>query len=152
MTAQDARSSAIQYPECGSHVLPKVHICYLDHMLFRNANHSAMQPVLRETVGFLAKENEEAIWVLWDKSVQSLPNEKTTLESGLVLLKNCIVSLKIVGNVNNDKADVGQETVEKRRKHTDEDLNFQTAIVKGECALLPKKRKTHKKGESRQHD
>jgi hypothetical protein len=56
-----------------------------------------MQPVLRETVGFLAKENEQAIWILWDKSVKLLPSEKTTLESGLVLLKSNIVSLKVIG-------------------------------------------------------
>lgn len=61
-----------------------------------------MAPVLRETVGFLAKENDQAIWVLWDTSMKPQLSEKTTLESGLVILKSTIVSLKRLGQSSTD--------------------------------------------------
>jgi len=83
-------------------IFPVVQVFYFDHLLFKNTNHLVMAPVLRETVGFLAKENDQAIWVLWDTSMKPQLSEKTTLESGLVILKSTIVSLKRLGQSSTD--------------------------------------------------
>ena len=74
---------------------PLVYLLYRDHILFRNSKHRLYQPVLRETVGWLVKENGKAVWILWDRSVTKLPQQKDPQpESGLVLLKNCILEMK----------------------------------------------------------
>jgi hypothetical protein len=75
-----------------------VHIRYRDHVLFRNGDPSLFQPSIRECVGWIVKEDHEAVWVLWDKSVNKLPHERTKLsESGLVILKSEILELKKLG-------------------------------------------------------
>jgi hypothetical protein len=72
-----------------------VYLRYIDHVLFRNTNPCLLQPALRETVGWLFKENEQAVWILWDRSVKPLPHERTPAkESGLVLLKSDIVEMR----------------------------------------------------------
>jgi len=75
-----------------------VYVRYRDHVLFRNANSSLYQPAIRECVGWIAKENDEAIWILWDRSVSKLPHERIQLEeSGLVILKSEILEMKKLG-------------------------------------------------------
>ena len=75
-----------------------VHIRYRDHVLFRNTNPSLYGPSIRECVGWIEEENEEAVWVLWDRSVTKLPHERTKLaESGLVILKSEILEMKKLG-------------------------------------------------------
>jgi hypothetical protein len=71
-----------------------VYVRYLDHVLFKNSNHSLLAPVLRETVGFLTKQTYEAIWVLWDRSINASQDEKTSFESGLIILRNDIRKIK----------------------------------------------------------
>lgn len=74
---------------------PFVYVCYRDHVLFRNSDHTLYKPVLRETVGWLHKENREAVWILWERSLTLLPHERIQpQQSGLVLLKNDIVKMK----------------------------------------------------------
>lgn len=88
-------------PECGSQRIWKdiiVYIRYRDHVLFRNADSSFCKPSIRETVGWIAKENDEAVLVLWDRSCVKLPHETAQrLESGLVVLKSDILEMKKVG-------------------------------------------------------
>jgi hypothetical protein len=74
-----------------------VYIRYLDHLLFKNSNHSLLSPVLRETVGFLARQTNEAVYVLWDRNVDSSPNEKSCPESGLIILRADIREIKKIG-------------------------------------------------------
>lgn len=72
-----------------------VYVRYRDHVLFRNVDSSIYRPHEREAVGWLVKENEEAVWILWDRSVQKLPYERTKPEeSGLVILKAVILELR----------------------------------------------------------
>jgi hypothetical protein len=71
-----------------------VYIRYRDHVLFRNADLSLYKPAVRETIGWLKKESDEAIWILWDRSVTPLPHERTGTESGLVILKSDIIEMR----------------------------------------------------------
>jgi hypothetical protein len=72
-----------------------VHIRYRDHVLFRDADPSLYRPAIRECVGWVIKENDEAVWVLWDRSVEPLPHETMRPEeSGLVILKSDILELR----------------------------------------------------------
>ena len=72
-----------------------VYIRYRDHLLFRNANSSLYRPAIRETVGWLIKENGSAVWILWDRSVKPLPHKRVpTSESGLVILKSDILEMR----------------------------------------------------------
>jgi len=74
------------------------YIRYRDHVLFRNTNPKLYHPSIRECVGWIVKENCEAIWVLWDRSVKPLPHERTkSTESGLVILKSEILEMKNLG-------------------------------------------------------
>ena len=70
----------------------------MDHVLFRNSDPSLYHPSIRECVGWVLKENEEAIWILHDRSAKPLPNQITKpSESGLVILKGDIVKIKKLG-------------------------------------------------------
>jgi len=72
-----------------------VYVRYRDHVLFRNADSSLYSPALRETVGWLVKEDGDAVWILWDRSVEPLPHERfPAFESGLVILKNDVLEMK----------------------------------------------------------
>jgi hypothetical protein len=72
-----------------------VYIRYRDHVLFRNANSSLYSSAVRETVGWLIKENGGAVWILWDRSVEPLPHEGVPAsESGLVVLKTDIIEMR----------------------------------------------------------
>lgn len=72
-----------------------VYIRYKDHVLFRNSDSSLYKPSTRETVGWLMKENDVAVWILWDRSVEPLPHERVPAsESGLVILKSDILEIR----------------------------------------------------------
>jgi hypothetical protein len=75
-----------------------VYVRYRDHVLFRNADPNLYRPAEREAVGWIVKENDEAVWILWDKSVCKLPHERVQpSESGLVILKAEILELRGIG-------------------------------------------------------
>jgi hypothetical protein len=72
-----------------------VYIRYMDHVLFRNSDPNLFQTTVRESVGWLMKEDEHAVWILWDKSICRLPHEKVEpVESGIIILKAEILELK----------------------------------------------------------
>ena len=72
-----------------------VYVRYWDHVLFRNADPNLYGPTVREAVGWVVKENEEAVWILWDRSIVRLPQERTRPEeSGLIVLKREILELR----------------------------------------------------------
>lgn len=74
--------------------LPVIYVRYLDHLLFKNCNHSLLNPAQRETVGFLAKQTNEAVYVLWDRAVEKLQDEKACSESGLIILRTYIKEIR----------------------------------------------------------
>jgi len=72
-----------------------VYICYRDHLIFRNCDPNLFQPAMRECVGWVMKESDDAIWVVFDKSTKLMPYERTQpKESGLVILRSDICKLR----------------------------------------------------------
>ena len=72
-----------------------VYIRYRDHVLYRRTDAGKMRPQVREAVGWLHKENGEAVWILWDRGISNLPHERVRPEeSGLVLLKADVLELR----------------------------------------------------------
>jgi hypothetical protein len=71
-----------------------VYLKYRDHVLFKNCNSSSMRPVDREAVGWIVKQDDEAVWLVWDRNVKIDLSEKPCLESGLVVLRTDILELK----------------------------------------------------------
>jgi hypothetical protein len=73
------------------------YIKYKDHVLFRNADISLLNPSIREVVGWLEKETEEAVFLCFDRSFHNLPHEVPSMESGLILLKENVLEMKEIG-------------------------------------------------------
>jgi hypothetical protein len=77
---------------------PLVYVKYLDHVLYRNMVPSAEpKPVVRETVGWLMRENDEVVWIVWDKAAAPSRLEKLDPASSLVILKRCILEMRRLG-------------------------------------------------------
>jgi hypothetical protein len=72
-----------------------VHIRYKDHIEFKNTSHKLYFDVnLREAVGWIVLETDEYLFILYDRSVKSLPHEAS--QSGLILIKSDILEMKEV--------------------------------------------------------
>jgi hypothetical protein len=63
-----------------------LYVKYRDHLLFKNADPSLFKPNVREVVGWLTRETDEALFLTYDRSIEPLPFEKC--ESGLIILKS----------------------------------------------------------------
>lgn len=74
-----------------------VYLRYLDHVLFRNADPDVIKPVVREAMGWVVKDDDEAIMIVFDKSVDRLLHEKDSIASGLVVLKKDVLEMKRIG-------------------------------------------------------
>ena len=71
------------------------YVRYLDHVIFKNVDSGLCKPIMREVVGWLVKENDEAIWMVCDRSIEKVPNQKVqACESGLVILKSDLLEMK----------------------------------------------------------
>jgi len=65
---------------------------YKDHVKFKNTSRKLYFDVnVREAVGWLTLETEEFLFLLYDRSVEPLPNK--VVESGLILIKSDIVEV-----------------------------------------------------------
>ncbi len=67
-----------------------VYIRYLDHVLIRNSSPCQYNPVEREALGWLAKKDEKAIWIIADRAVRPILDH----DSGLILLRSDVLELK----------------------------------------------------------
>lgn len=76
-----------------------IYVKYVDHVLFRNANPSQIKPIIREAIGWIVRENDEAIWICFDKQVNEFSYEKTDYSSGLIILKNGILEIKKLSDI-----------------------------------------------------
>lgn len=74
--------------------LKLVHVKYQDHVLFRNTDPNQLQPSTRETIGWMIKETEKAIWILFDKPIEAQPLEKPDPASGLIILRSDILEIR----------------------------------------------------------
>ena len=78
-----------------SHSNRLIHAVYWDHLEFKNSSHQFYSDGnLREAVGWLILETDKDIVILYDRSVERLPNEH--LESGLILIKSDIIEMREV--------------------------------------------------------
>ncbi|MCJ7759996.1 hypothetical protein MUP59_02500 [Candidatus Bathyarchaeota archaeon] len=78
-----------------SHSKRLVYIRYKDHVEFKNTSHKVYCDVnIREVVGWVVLETGEHLFLLYDRSVELLPNEAP--ESGLILIKSDILEMKEV--------------------------------------------------------
>jgi hypothetical protein len=68
------------------------YVMYRDHVEFKHGDPSLFGPCVREMVGWLVAETEEALCLTYDRSVKPLPFEKR--ECGLVLLKSDVLKMK----------------------------------------------------------
>jgi hypothetical protein len=70
-------------------------IRYMDHVLFEGADHREQRPMVRETVGWLVKQSEDAVWLLWDRDASKSPQKGSEpQECGLVILRRNIVEMR----------------------------------------------------------
>jgi len=73
-----------------------VYVRYLDHVLFKYSSPFRYRPIERETVGWLVKQDDEAVWIVADRSVESLKHQLDS-DSGLIILKSDILKMKHLG-------------------------------------------------------
>ena len=71
-----------------------VYVRYLDHAIYRNVAPSDPRPVVRETVGWLVNEDDEVIWIVWDRNVVPDKYERNDPYSSLVIVKRCILEMR----------------------------------------------------------
>ena len=69
-----------------------VYIRYLDHILFNYSNPLQYSPIKRETIGWLVKEDDKAVWIVADRSVESFIHQ--VKDSGRIILKTDILEMK----------------------------------------------------------
>jgi hypothetical protein len=119
-----------------------VFVRYLDHVLYNRSIPAAMEPQVRESIGWLVYECDQYVILAWDRDA-----EPPTLKggdpkaSGVVVLKTDILELR---RLETHTVPLKQ-TLECR-------LNCPTAIVQGEYALRPTERKTHGARDSRRKE
>ena len=73
---------------------PIVYIRYLDHVLYKNTPKAVENAAERETIGWLAHENDQLICLENDRTLDELPYSNGS-GSGLVILKNCILEIRV---------------------------------------------------------
>jgi hypothetical protein len=76
---------------------PLVYIRYQDHILYRNMAPSNPKPIIRETIGWLAYEDNEVVWIVWDRAAAPAKLEKLDPAASLVVLKRCILEMRRLG-------------------------------------------------------
>ena len=85
-----------------------VYVRYVDHVLFRKADPSLLKPCVREVVGWLVRESDEAVCLSLDRAVEPLPFEKPA-ESGFVILKSDILEMRRIEAENRSKEENGKD-------------------------------------------
>jgi hypothetical protein len=105
-----------------------VYVRYKDHVLYKNIQQPIAEAVERETIGWLTKQNDEIMLIEHDRTI---PNAQipSGQGNGVIILKSCIIEIHALP----------------LQKTSNCHLNSSEAIVKGEYALQPKKRKTQPK-------
>jgi hypothetical protein len=113
--------------------LQLIHVHYADHVLYNRAQALAMQPQIREAIGWLIYECDNYLTLCWDRDAGP-PTLRggDPKASGLVLLKSDIITLEKL----NITAQISHGTDERI-------LNSPQPIVIDEYAFRPSERKTH---------
>ena len=112
-----------------------VFVRYADHVLYSRTSAMAMQPQVREAVGWLVYECDQYVTISWDRDAQPPTlHGGDPKASGLVLLKSDIITLERLSVT----AKVSHGTVGRV-------LNSPKPTVRGEYAFRPSERKTQHK-------
>ena len=118
--------------------LQLIHIRYVDHVLYNRALALAMQPQIREAVGWLVYECAQYVTLSWDRDAgPPTLHGADPKASGLVLLKSDIIALERL----KIKAQISHVPV-------DRVLNSPQPTVKDEYAFRPTDRKTQKRAKN----
>ena len=59
-----------------------LYVKYADHVFFRHTNPHRMKPSIREVVGWLVRETDDALYLSHDRATIPLPFEKITEFTG----------------------------------------------------------------------
>ncbi|MBT0160189.1 hypothetical protein G4O51_09415 [Candidatus Bathyarchaeota archaeon A05DMB-2] len=102
-----------------------VYVRYKDHVLYKNIQQPVADAVERETIGWLTKQNDEIILIEHDRTITN-PQIPSGQGNGVIILKSCVLEIRELP----------------LQKTSNGHLNCPDAIVKGEYALQPTKRKT----------
>lgn len=105
-----------------------VYVRYKDHVLFRNTE-APNDAAERETVGWLTQETGDLLCIQHDRTVEQ-PHYSSGTATGLVLMKNCILEIRTLPLQTNSNGSLSCSS------------DKESTV---ECALQPKKRKTHPK-------
>jgi hypothetical protein len=117
-----------------------VFVRYIDHVLYNRTSALAMQPQVREAVGWLVYECDQYMTLSWDRDGgPPTLHRGDPKASGLVLLKSDIITL--------EKLKVEAEVSHENSKWV---LNSTEPTVQGEYALQPEKRKTPRNKKKRE--
>ncbi|WNZ30063.1 MAG: hypothetical protein IAX21_04210 [Candidatus Bathyarchaeota archaeon] len=71
-----------------------VYVRYWDHVLYKNTPKPIEEPAERETIGWLTKDEKGLVCVETDRTLDKLPYSSGS-GSGLVLLKSCIIEIRL---------------------------------------------------------
>ncbi|MDQ1280668.1 MAG: hypothetical protein QG670_1931 [Thermoproteota archaeon] len=70
-----------------------IHVKYMDHVEFRNLDSKQLKECVREVVGWLVRETNEALCICCDRAVDPLPFGKSS-ESGFIILKSDVLETR----------------------------------------------------------
>ena len=77
-----------------------VYIRYRDHVLFKDSDPTIYLPWNRETIGWLDYKDDEYLRLVWERfAMPDLPNESKIRATGLVILKEAILEMRKIDNV-----------------------------------------------------
>jgi hypothetical protein len=113
----------------GDSLLYAIYVRYKDHVIFKNISDPSPVAVVRETIGWVKKQNDELLLIEHDRAV---PSQGKSV-NGIVILKNCILEAYALPLQNNS------EWV----------LSCREPKSKVELAFRPSERKTHGAKDSR---
>ena len=69
-----------------------VYVRYLDHVLFKYSSPFRYGPVEREAVGWLVKEDGEAVWIVADRS--NVSSNQLDSDCGLIILVSDVLEMR----------------------------------------------------------
>ena len=113
----------------GASPLSPIYVRYRDHVFFKNISDPSAVAVVRETIGWVKKQNDELLLIEHDRAV---PSQGRGV-NGIVILKSCILEAYALPLQNNS------EWV----------LSSRETNSKAELAFRPSERKTHGAKDSR---
>jgi hypothetical protein len=103
-----------------------IFVRYVDHVLYNRSSAMAVQPQVREAIGWLIYECDNYITLCWDRDAgPPTLHGGDPKASGLVLLKSDILELQ------------------KMPANFELNLNYKQPNLEGEYAFRPSERKTH---------